>query len=44
LGKDTIGKRKKHEIKDFFQNTNPKPEILLIQEYTYSLKECMEKT
>jgi hypothetical protein len=44
LGKDTIGRRKRREIKEFFQNTNPKPEILLIQEHTYSLKDCMEKS
>jgi hypothetical protein len=39
LGKDITGKRKRKEIKDFFLNTKPKPDLLLIQEHSCSLQE-----
>nr|PNR49067.1 hypothetical protein PHYPA_010963 [Physcomitrium patens] len=44
LGRDIIGVRKRREIRDFFQKSQPKPEIILVQEHKLSLEEGKRHT
>ena len=40
LGRDMAGVRKRRELKEFFARSNPKPDILLIQEHKFTLRDC----
>lgn len=38
FGRDMLGVRKRREVRDFFQEFHPKPEIILMQEHKLSLE------
>lgn len=43
LGRGAAGARKRRDLRDFFRNTRPSPDVLMIQEHKLSLKECQQR-
>lgn len=44
LGQGIQGARKHNDIRNFFDNSNPKVEIILLQEHCYSIEDCFSNT
>ncbi|KAG0571880.1 hypothetical protein KC19_VG050900 [Ceratodon purpureus] len=43
LGRDMDGVRKRREFKEFFLRSNPKPDILMIHEDKFTLRDCNKR-